>query len=166
MKNTNGWIKWWRQAEKNDVLEDDKFDRTHAFMYMVMMANTKQAKTRYGETIKRGQFKTSIRKLSQAFGWGHTKTECYLNDLENKGMIRTKRTPNGTLVTIVKYGKFQDVRDTKKDTDRHTDRNTDRNADRPLYKKIGENKKEAPNSASCDTESVPKEEWLPPVEEW
>lgn len=155
MRNKDGWIKWWRRAEECEELFDDKMDRTHAFIYMIMMANTKQAKTRYGETIKRGQFKTSIRKLSQAFGWGHTKTECYLNELEKKGMIRTKRTPKGTLVTIVKYGKYQDAKDTKKDTDGNTNRNTDGNTDKPLYKKIREEEKKPPNADAGGMEWVP-----------
>lgn len=160
MKNTEGWIKWWRKAEFNEVLTDDKMDRTHAFMYLVMSANIKQGKTTYGEVIKRGQFKTSIRKLSTAFGWSVKKTMRFLDDLERAGMVHTERHTKGTLVTIEKYSTFQDARNTKG--------NTDRNAKCTLSKKIGEEEKNAQNVASKEAPIVPEEYDLsvPPVEEW
>lgn len=169
MNNTENWIKWWRKSEDCEALWDDKMDKTHAFMYMVMSANIKQGKTAYGEIIKRGQFKTSIRKLSVAFGWGIEKTMAFLKELEKCNMIRTEKSRRGTLVTIVKYGTYQDKPNTKPNTKQNTDKNTKPNANPTLSKKNEEDEKEAHLSASKDASSVTKTKYdlsIPEVETW
>ena len=51
---------------------------------------------------------TSILKLSDRWKWSRGKVNRYLELLESEGMIRTERTPKGTLITIEKYSAFQD----------------------------------------------------------
>lgn len=50
---------------------------------------------------------TSIVKLADRWGWSRNKVVRYLDMLESEQMLNTKRTPKGTLVTIVKYDDYQ-----------------------------------------------------------
>ena len=68
-------------------------------------------------TVKRGQYLTSVRKLSARWGWSKNRTLKYLRLLESLGMIHRESNNQRTLITIEKYSDYQDIRDTDKDTD-------------------------------------------------
>lgn len=75
--------------------------------------------------IKKGQFFTSLEKLSRRWNWGKHKTLDFLKLLEAENMIiRDSGTLNGTLLTIVNYKKFQKNGNTKGNTDNTTDSTT------------------------------------------
>ena len=50
---------------------------------------------------------TSVLKLGERWGWSRNKVLRYLELLESEQMLNTKRTPKGTLVSIVKYEEYQ-----------------------------------------------------------
>lgn len=68
---------------------------------------------------------TSTLKLSDRWGWSRNKVLRFLNVLESEQMLNTKRTQNGTLVTIVKYEIFQCGDTTDETTNETTDGTTD-----------------------------------------
>ena len=67
---------------------------------------------------KRGNVYRSKLWLADRWGWSRGKVDRFLNILEKENMIQENRvrigTVNGTVITIVNYGKFQDVRAVKK----------------------------------------------------
>ena len=50
---------------------------------------------------------TSIVKLADRWGWSRNKVMRYIDMLESEHMLNTKRTPKGTLVSIIKYDVYQ-----------------------------------------------------------
>lgn len=118
-----GWVKWYRDAEINPVLEDSEgFDRTHAFLWMVMRANYKRVYITINgrrRRLDRGQFLTSVRKLAAAWGWGTKKVTKFLEELESNAMITRKRYHGGTIITVENYSKFQDAGNSLGDTSDH-----------------------------------------------
>lgn len=108
-----GWIKWFRSAELNTVLNDgEPFDKLHAFLWMVESAAPK-ATTRKGVRLKRGQLWTTYRFMMRAWHWGSLyKVSSFLDELEANKMIRLKKNKNGTLITIEKYTSYQNVSNT------------------------------------------------------
>ena len=77
--------------------------------------------------LKRGQLATSVRFISSGFQIGERVTRRFLQNLEKDGMIDTRATHWGTIITICNYNKYQlneKAGDTPTDTrpthDRHT----------------------------------------------
>lgn len=149
---SRGWIKVYRDIQFSQLwLVDEPFDKRSAWVDMIMMANheDKEVVLRTGKTvIKRGQFHTSVQKLSTRWHWSPTRVRRYLELLVELSMIRTNGTACGTTVTIVKYDVFQDGRradDTPNDTtdDRADDRAGDtRTRTKEELKKNEKRKKE------------------------
>ena len=57
--------------------------------------------------IQRGQYHTSILKLSNRWGWDRKKTSRFLDVLESDQMLSQERTKKGTTLTIVNYDIYQ-----------------------------------------------------------
>ena len=141
-----GWIKLNRQIQDNELwLEDVPFNRRDAWIDLLLMANVSTKTIVYkGNAIKieRGQVYTSIRKLAEKWHWGKDKTLRYIRLLEKLGMIeRDSETEGATLLTIVKYGFFQDGRDRDKDTDKDTNKDRRKDTDKPLLKNVKNDKR-------------------------
>lgn len=107
----DGWIKLHRKIQYSAIWQDDEpFDRRSAWIDLLMMANHSERKILFDGkivTVERGQFLTSILKLSQRWKWDRKKVSKFLNLLETDEMVTTKRTTHGTTITIVNYEKFQ-----------------------------------------------------------
>lgn len=117
-----GWIKIWRTIADVEELKDDHYDKTHAFGYMIARANIEDTYI-FGSSrkrIKRGQFHTSIRKLSVKFGWSERKLRLFLDALEKAKMIKTRRDNQGITIEIVNYDRYQN-RPKKRRTNDSTD---------------------------------------------
>lgn len=118
-----GWIKWFRSAELNQILNDgEPFDKVHAFLWMVESAAPK-ATTRKGVKLKRGQLWTTYRFMQKTWHWGSLyKVGAFLDELETNKMIKLKKNKNGTLITIEKYKFYQDTPNTNQtETDTQID---------------------------------------------
>jgi uncharacterized phage protein (TIGR02220 family) len=118
-----GWISIYRKIRECDLLWDDKpFSRGQAWIDLLLMANHEDKEILFNGTytkIERGQRLTSIRKLSEAWGWSRTKTTKFLNELEKAEMLTVKSDTKKTLVTIVNYALYQDCGTTEKPPKSH-----------------------------------------------
>lgn len=57
--------------------------------------------------LDRGQLATSVRFMSNGFEVGEQLTRTFLQNLEKEGMINTRPTHWGTIITICNYDKYQ-----------------------------------------------------------
>lgn len=128
MKNlVEGWLKLYRSIQNHWLWEDKPFSRGQAFVDLLLMANHKDNKILFnGELIeiKRGSRITSLRQLSDAWGWSTTKVKKFLELLEKENMITVKSDNKKTLVTIENYGVYQEVGNTE-ETQEKQQSNTD-----------------------------------------
>lgn len=103
-----GWISLYRSLLDNWVWR--RQDYGYAWVDLLLLANHEDVKGVYrGEvvTYERGTVNRSIASLSERWGWSRTKTRNFLKALESDGMISLKKTPNRTVISLVKYSDFQ-----------------------------------------------------------
>lgn len=106
-----GWISIHRKIRECDIWDyDEPFTRRDAWIDLLLLANHRDKDTIFDGkriTIKRGQYLTSVRKLSKEWQWGKNKTLAYLRLLEECEMIRRDADSRRTLITIVNYDIYQ-----------------------------------------------------------
>lgn len=106
----NGWIKLYRQLQDCPIWYGERFSKGQAWVDLLMLANHSDKKIMFNGdfiTIQRGQYLTSMVKLSEKWRWNRKTVSSFLKLLENDNMI-TKVTDNTkTLITIVNYGIYQ-----------------------------------------------------------
>lgn len=111
-----GWIKLHRKIHDCWIWQiDEPFDKRSAWVDLLLLANHKDVKLHFNSElilVQRGQFVTSIRKLSDRWKWSYDKVSRFLKLLESDGMIRKESDKCRTLVTIEKYSNFQDLPNT------------------------------------------------------
>lgn len=118
MSTDKGYIKLYRDIRDHWIWTDNEesFDRLHAWVDLIMMANHKDKKVLFNGklvTVKRGSRITSIRKLSERWGWSRHKVSDFLNALEQDDMITQERATQKTLINVINYGFYQSS-DTRK----------------------------------------------------
>lgn len=106
-----GYIKLYRQIQDCWIwFADEKFSKAQAWVDLLMLANHSDKKFYFnGEVvnIKRGQNLTSIRALSERWGWSKDSVSRFLKLLENDGMIERISDTHRTLITVMNYEVFQ-----------------------------------------------------------
>ena len=105
-----GWIKLHRKIQDCWIWQEKPYDKARAWVDLLLLALHHDKKLLIDNEIfvvERGSFMTSILKLSDRWGWSRNKVKRFLELLEDEQMLNTKRTPKGTLVTIVKYEDYQ-----------------------------------------------------------
>lgn len=110
-----GWIRLHRSIMDNWLYEHKPFCEVAAWIDLLMLANHEAHKMpQKGKfiIIERGQLFTCSRTLSERWGWSRGKVDRFLTLLENDGMLIKNRATNGTTLTIVNYGFYQDTRAT------------------------------------------------------
>ena len=127
MEDNRGWIKLYRDICNNwiyglcpDGSNAEPFDKTHAWIDLLLMCNFAETKTLYKGSIqitKPGQVQISIAFLSKRWGWSAGKVRRYIKLLESDGMISQKSTSNGTTLTVEKWAFWQGSRQTDGTTD-------------------------------------------------
>ena len=108
-----GWIALNRSVLDHWVHNEKPFCIFGAWVDLILMANHEEKKMPLNGDIiqiKRGQMFTSYRSLSERWGWGIGRVKRFLKMLEQDEMITTKSSKNGTLLTLVNYSNFQNVR--------------------------------------------------------
>lgn len=116
----DGWISLERGIRDHWIYSEKPFSRFKAWIDLILSANFRDKTIMVNGKpflVRRGSFLTSVRKLSERWGWSKDKTSRFLATLREDGMIETA-TPPGTLITIVNYRVYQDRRDRKSDTNR------------------------------------------------
>lgn len=164
MGNKGTYIYLDRGILEHWTYKDKPFNRSMAWIDMLLIADhTTHTKLWRGKptAFKRGDVNLSITELAKRWGWSRGKARRFILSLEMDGMVNIKRTPERTVITIVKYGTFQDKRtpkrtsnDTPKRTSDGTTGGTHLINDKETQKEIKE-KGAAPNS---DESAAPKEE--------
>lgn len=147
-KSSEGWIKWYRKADHNEVLKDERFDKYHAFLYLVERANIEPTDIPFGSGtmhLERGQFHTSIKKLARTWGWSEGKVRRFLGALTGAQMVYISSSTNGSTITIENYSKYQNVRRTNGSTNGSTNGRTDGRQRKNI--KNNKNKKNAQSRA-------------------
>lgn len=125
-----GYIKLYRQIQDCWIwFDDDKFTKGQAWVDLLMLANHKDKKASFKDEIihiKRGQYVTSIKKLSERWGWSFNTTKKFLNLLESDNMLIRRSDNKKTLITIVNYEIYQGSdEDKNKDVDSQIDSQAD-----------------------------------------
>lgn len=109
-----GWIKLDRKLLEHWLWGKQPFSDGQAWIDLLLLANHKDEKLRFDgkiHTITKGSRITSIRKLSDRWGWSKDKTVRFLNILEEDQMIKRKSDTKRTVITITNYGFFQSPAD-------------------------------------------------------
>ena len=101
----NGYIKIDRGIMDWEWWDDDKVLKL--WLTVLLLANWEDKKW-HGKDIPRGSFWTSIGSLSEASGLSTQEVRTALCKLISTGELTSKATNHGRLITVVKYGVFQD----------------------------------------------------------
>ena len=105
-----GWIKLYRQLQECPLWYDEKFTKGQAWVDLLLLANHRDKKILFNSemiTIKRGQYLTSMVKLSGKWKWNRKTVSSYLNMLEKEKMITKLSDNTKTLITIENYEMYQ-----------------------------------------------------------
>lgn len=105
-----GWIKLNRQIMDHWVYEDKPFNRSMAWIDLILLADHKTHKSLWRGRLtefKRGDVNLSLTELGHRWGWSRDKVKNFIKDLEEDGMIKAKVTTNRTTLTLIKYDDFQ-----------------------------------------------------------
>lgn len=154
MAKTQGWIKTYRNILDHWVWQDPMTFR--CWMYILLTANHSDKKVMFDGSliaIERGQFLTSIRKLSEEIGCSRDKIRKVLKTLKEDNMISVKATHRGTLLTVINYGVYQGTAHTDSYTDSYTEsstaqsQNSTQNRHKQEYKECNKNDKEKKEAA-------------------
>jgi hypothetical protein len=115
-----GFIKLDRQLFNHYIWEEKPFDKGRAWIDLIGLANHENKNFIANGTLiegKRGNVYRSKTWLAERWGWSRKKVSNFLEMLAKDGMVSVSGirmgTVNGTVITIVNYGKFQDVRTVK-----------------------------------------------------
>lgn len=105
-----GFIKLFRQITKHWLWFADPFDRAHAWIDLLLMANWETGMNCInGITFEqqRGEIVVSIGYLAKRWRWSKGKVTRFLDALAGDGMIHTDGRAYGTSITIENYTYFQ-----------------------------------------------------------
>ncbi|MBC8580943.1 hypothetical protein [Zhenhengia yiwuensis] len=105
-----GWISVYRTLQEHWLWQEKPFDKARAWIDLLLLVNHKENKIMFDgtlTTVSRGSKITSLRQLSDRWGWSTKKTKKFLSDLESDGMITYLSDKKKTVITIVKYDIYQ-----------------------------------------------------------
>ena len=115
-----GWISIHRKIQDNLIWEDKPFSRGQAWIDLLLLANHEDRQMLFNGSaiqVKRGEKITSLRQLSERWGWSITKVKKFLNLLSDEKMISYKSDSKKTVYNIVNYEVYQDSENTKSNTE-------------------------------------------------
>jgi DNA replication protein DnaD len=136
---SEGWIKLHRQIEGNEFYFDNKFDHTHAWIDLLLLANHKKATVfiRGIEIhLKPGELCYSQVSLAKRWKWNERTVNNFLKMLESRQMIHSRITYVTTIITICKWKDYQES--TEQSTEQNTEQNTEQSADKQECKECKE----------------------------
>lgn len=118
---TSGWIKLHRKIKEWEWYKDSQI--VHLFYHLIVSANDKDKKWKYFN-IRRGEFVTSVRNISEETGIPVISVRRKLEVLEESGAILRKTTNKFTLITICKYDSYQSTEQTSEQASEQTSEQT------------------------------------------
>ena len=111
-ENSNNWIKLNRSIMEHWIWSGESFSRGQAFIDLLLLvayADHKVMSQGRMIDVKRGSMITSVRYLAGRWCWSKDKTLKFLNDLESDGIIKKESDTKRTILSIVNYGKYQNL---------------------------------------------------------
>lgn len=109
-----GYISVHRKIWDTDIWKSsDPFDMRSAWIDLLLMANHADNECVRGKSvikINRGQLHTSYDHLAKRWSWSRGKVQRFIRLLNELDMVVANGTANGTTLTIVNYGVYQDRR--------------------------------------------------------
>lgn len=115
-----GYISINRSIEDHWLWQQKPFSKGQAWIDLLILANHAEVKQPHGDTVniyQRGVVHRSIYFLAERWGWDRRTVKRFLNVLESDEMVSVNGTTNGTTITIVNYGKYQNGGTTHGTTD-------------------------------------------------
>ena len=159
MSKGNGYVLIHRSICKSFLWDDKPFTKGQAWIDLIMLANHSE-KEDYIKGVfvhtKRGQIIRSRQFFADRWGWNVKTVDGYLKMLKKQKMVDYKGTPQGTLITIEKYGGYQSVGDTKRTPKRTADW-TAGGTQTNNYKELKRNSVDKHNSLSTESGEQKKE---------
>ncbi len=163
-----GWIKSYRSILDHWLWTDKPFAKGQAWIDILHLVNhTKEKKIFDGKLIdvERGETITSIRKLTERWGWSNTKVKNFLNILEQEKMISLEKSDSKkTVLKVLNYAKYQDTSYQENDTETTVERqsndtettvkHTNKNVKNIKNDKNVKNSVVISEEITCQTESV------------
>jgi hypothetical protein len=152
-----GWISLYRKIRENPIYNDKPYDRTHAWVDLLMRVNHEDKKITLGNEIilvSRGSTITSISKLCEAWGWSNTKIKNFLNLLQNDNMITFFSTTKNTTINVVNYSVYQDGNDTESITKTHQKHNKSITKAQQKHTNNNDNNSNNENNDNNDNKSI------------
>lgn len=104
----NGWISINRKLQNHSWYKKSEY--VHIWLHLLLNANHEDRKMLVGNQeieIKRGQFLTSRKKISEKTGVNENFVYRVLKFFENAHQIKQQKTNKYTIITIVNYDKYQ-----------------------------------------------------------
>ena len=124
-----GYIKIEYSCLESDLFHEDKFDKLHAWIDLVSMAEKEEKSILLNgnpQTIKEGETLISIRNLASRWGWGKHKVELFLKSLSQRNMIDIKSEKSSSILCIIDYNSIMGTPEgTPKGTPKGTPNYTD-----------------------------------------
>lgn len=111
---TAGFLKLDREILNDPFWRDTPFSKNAALVDLLLLANFGggDVETKRGAVIhlEPGQLFTSYGFLAQRWGWSSNKVRRFLAEFQRRALGTADGTPNGTTLTVEKYGFFEDGR--------------------------------------------------------
>ena len=123
------WIKLYRSLLNNDIYLIKPFDRLHAWIDLLLLAENKTHKKLWRGKLtefKRGDVNLSIERLAERWGWSRGKVERFLSNLSDLEMISLNVHRNRTVITIEKWEFFQGQQTSKRTSERTSNEQSER----------------------------------------
>lgn len=120
-----GWIKIGRELTDDEMYRGERFDKTHAWIDLLMMANTQKrtlVKRGIRVTVQPGDVAVSIRDLAEKWMWNERTVMSFLTFLEAQRKIVIRKSNVISVLTIENFAKYQD--DATQSTTQSTTQNT------------------------------------------
>ena len=123
------WIKLYRSLLTNDLYLIKPFDRVHAWIDLLLLAENKTHKKLWRGKLtefKRGDVNLSIERLAERWGWSRGKVERFLSNLNDMEMISLNVHRNRTVITIEKWEFFQGQQTSKRTSECASNKQSER----------------------------------------
>lgn len=105
-----GWICLSRQITEHWLWNSDRFDKAHAWLDLLLLANHTDKKTMHrGQLVvcKRGDVNLSLTELAKRWRWSRKAVKHFVETLERDGMVSNRVTRERTTITLINYEKYQ-----------------------------------------------------------
>ena len=164
-----GYIKIEYSCLESDLFHEDKFDKLHAWIDLVSMAEKEEKSILLNgkpQTIKEGETLISIRNLASRWGWGKHKVELFLKSLSQRNMIDIKSEKSSSILCIIDYNSIMGTPEgTPQGTPKNegTPQGTPNYTDNQLVTDTLGTPEGTPQKQNKETEKETKKENLSPV---